>query len=275
MPALVAATGDAVRLVRVRAAAALAGVPTNVLSDADRGRVQAATEELETGLMSRRDDWVNHYNLANLRMSRGDTRGAISAYETAIRLRPDAVLPLVNVAMAYAGIGRQADARRVLKQALEAEPKNAVAHFNMGLLEAELGERQASERHLRSALELDPTMAQAAYNLAMLLPDKRQREAQKLLRQAVDLAPQDPRYAYALAFHLQQHGAADEAVERLVGVVEHHPQYGDAYLLLGDLLERRGESRAAQALYARGASQQGIPAPVRQQLAAKAHAAGR
>jgi len=266
--ALVAATGDPVRLVRVRAAASLAGLSPDALGDQDGRRVAKALAELEAGLASRKDNWTNLYNIGNLRAARGDAAGAIASYEAAIRLRPDAVLPLVNLAMAYAQQGKPDAARQALEQAVKAAPTNAVARFNLGLLDAEQGDPKGAERNLRAALAADPTMAAAAYNLAALVASGQPQESLDLLRQASRLEPDEPRYSYALAFHLARSGQAAEAVRLLRDLVARHPELGDSYLLLAHLLEQSGDQRSAQAVYAQGAAEPRLPPTARQALAA-------
>jgi hypothetical protein len=63
--ALLAALGDDSRLVRIRAANALATYPPGLLNPEDRERLARATRELLDSLQARPDDWASHYNLGN------------------------------------------------------------------------------------------------------------------------------------------------------------------------------------------------------------------
>ena len=69
--ALVEATGDDYRLVRVRAAASLAGYQNLPLDDAQKKTVEAANEEYLASILSRPDQWASHYNLGNYYLDRG------------------------------------------------------------------------------------------------------------------------------------------------------------------------------------------------------------
>jgi hypothetical protein len=51
----------------------------------------------------------------------------------------------------------------------------------------------------------------------------------------LDLSPQEPKYAYTLAFYLNQKGDRVEAVRILKGLVEKYPQYKDAEMLLKEI----------------------------------------
>ncbi len=63
--ALLAATEDTFRLVRIRAAAALTALPRERLSPRDRRRLERASRELLDSFRCRPDQWTSHYNLGN------------------------------------------------------------------------------------------------------------------------------------------------------------------------------------------------------------------
>ena len=106
----------------------------------------------------------------------------------------------------------------------------------MGLLKAEKNETKSAENYLKKALKADPQMAQAAYNLCIITAKDRISEAVTWCRKASDLRPQEPKYAYTLAFYLNQKGDKDEAVRILNDVVlEKYPWYKDAEMLLKEL----------------------------------------
>jgi len=236
--ALVTAAGDDYRLVRVRAAASLAGYPNLPLNEADRRSVEAATKEYLTSLTARPDQWSSHYNLGNYYLNRGDLKQAISSYDTALKLEPRTVLAMVNESIAYARMGENKRANAYLKKALKIAPDNPAANFNMGLLKAEQNDMKGAEQYLKKALKADPQMAQAAYNLCVITSTDRIDEAVTWCRTAAELRPQDPRYAYTLAFYLNRKGDRDEAVRTLKAILEKYPGYKDAEMLLGEISKK-------------------------------------
>jgi Flp pilus assembly protein TadD len=145
---------------------------------------------------------------------------------------------MVNESTAYAQMGETEKAAESLQKALKVAPGNAVANFNMGLLKAEQNDLKGAEEYLKAALKADPQMAQAAYNLCIIVSKDRLGEAVTYCRKAADLRPQEPRYAYTLAFYVNQKGERSEAVRILKALVEKYPGYKDAEKLLGEL-ERR------------------------------------
>ena len=186
--ALVEAAGDDYRLVRVRAAASLAGYQNLPLTDADKKKVEAANKEYLASILSRPDQWESHYNLGNYYLDRGDFKQAVASYEKALKMEPRGVLAMVNEAMAYARMGENQKANDALQKALKVAPDNAAANFNMGLLKAEENDLVAAEKHLRAALKADPQMAQAAYNLCVILSKDRLDEAVDFCRKAAETA---------------------------------------------------------------------------------------
>lgn len=247
--ALLAATGDGYRVVRIRAAESLAGQPQDQIPAEARRDFDLAFEELLAALRSRPDDYFSHYGLGNLHLGRGELEQALAAFETSLKLRPDFVPSLVNTAMTQAQLGETEAAETLLREALEIEPANSAAHFNLGLLLLENGEDRLAEEHLRAALKATPRFPAAAYNLCVLLAEDRLAEAIQWCRRAAELQPGDPRHAYTLAFYQQLGGDAPAAVRTLRALVDRHPAYGDAYVLLGTLYEESADTAAAIAAY--------------------------
>jgi tetratricopeptide (TPR) repeat protein len=272
--ALVGATRDEYRLVRVRAAAALAPVPQQALREEWRASVRGATTEFLDTLQARPDDAYSHFNLGNFHVNRGDAGEAIKSFETATRLRPDLVAPLANLGQVYAVVGRPREAEEALRQALALEPANAAVLFNLGLFLGEQGRLdEAAESH-RAALDADPEMAQAAYNLGVILAEKKPREGLRWCRRAAELRPGEPNYAYTVGFYEERNGEAAAAVRTLETLVGRHPAYADAYLLLGSIYERQGRAEAARALYTKALEDADLNRRQEYQVASRLQALG-
>jgi Flp pilus assembly protein TadD len=135
-------------------------------------------------------------------------------------------------------MGDNNKADKLLKKALKINPDNAAANFNTGLLKAEQNDPKGAEQHLKKALKADPQMAQAAYNLCVITAKDRINEAVTYCKKAAELRPQEPRYAYTLAFYLNQKGDRDEAVKTLKALTEKYPWYKDAEILLLEISKK-------------------------------------
>jgi tetratricopeptide (TPR) repeat protein len=248
---LVAATGDDYRLVRIRAAQSIAGMPGVRLAEPHASSVKRATEEYLASMMARPDQWTSHYNVGNYHLARLDYSAAVSAYGTAIRFDPAEIPPWVNLSIAYARQGQTGRAEEALRRALALAPNNAEANFNMGLLKAELNDLPQAEKHLRRALKADPQVAPAAYNLCVLLGEQRPGEALGFCRQAAALQPRDPRYAWTYAYYQNKNGDRPAAAATLESLLNRQPSFADAHLLLADVYVQMGERRKAEEVYRR------------------------
>jgi tetratricopeptide (TPR) repeat protein len=237
--ALFQAVADDYRLVRVRAATALAGIPEERLPEEQRRRVRDAMAELMGSMKSRPDDMASHYNLGNFHMARGQMPEAIAEFETATRLQPEALPPYVNVALAYNALGQNDKAEASLRRALRLDPTNAPAHLNLGMLLAEIGKMSEAEQAFRAAFKANPQSAQAAYNLGVLLSKEHPDEALDWCRRAAALGPDNPQYGYTYAFYLHRAGRLDQALQAIRSVRERHPEHEDSAKLEQALLQEQ------------------------------------
>jgi tetratricopeptide (TPR) repeat protein len=245
-PALVTAAGDDYRLVRIRAAAALSHYPAAWVKGEDQAWVQQATAEYLASLTARPDQWTSHYNLGNYYLNRGEGKEALAAYDLALKIEPRAAMVLVNAAMAYVQLGEQDKAEKSLVQAIKIAPGNAAAHFNLGLLKAEANQGRAAERELKEAIRLDPKMAPAAYNLGILTAKDRPAAALDWCRRAAALNPQEPKYAYTLAFYQKEQGDLKGGAATLRDFLGRRPGFTDGYLLLAEIYRQQGERAQAE-----------------------------
>jgi tetratricopeptide (TPR) repeat protein len=266
--ALVTAAGDSSRLVRVRAAASLAHYPTAWLTDEDQAKVQRATGEYLASLTARPDQWSSHYNLGNYYLSRGEVKEALGAYDTALKIEPQATMVMVNAAIAYAQIGEKDQAEKFLVKAVKIAPDNAAAHLNLGLLQAEQNRPKEAERELKEAFRLDPKMAQAAYNLCILMAKDQPEEALSWCKKAVELNPQESKYAYTLAFYRKEQGDLKGAAATLEDFLAQRPGFMDGSLLLAEIYLQQGARPQAETLLRQVLQQENLSPRDRSRIAA-------
>ena len=252
--ALLKAVGDDFRLVRVRAATALASVPEESLPAEQRSVVRAAVAELTDSMKSRPDDMASHYNLGNFYMSRDEMPAAVAEFQTASRLQPGALPPYVNIALVYNALGENDKAEASLRRALSLDPTNTAANLNLGMLMAEMNKLGDAEEAFRSVLKADPKSAQAAYNLGVLLAKEHTEEAIRLCQKAASLRPDEPKYSYTLAFFEIQQGETNQAAQTLEKLIEQAPAHAEAYALLAQIYKEQKRVPEALAVCRRAAA---------------------
>ena len=266
---LIESARDAVRLVRIRAGSALAGVPPQMLDEAGKVAAARAQEEFLAAMRARPDDAISHYNLGNYYLARQETTGAIAEFEASLRLRPEGIMTLVNASLAYSAAGQNDKAEASLRRALKADPASAAASLNLGLLLGEMGRMTEAEAAFRAVLKTDPRNAVAAYNLGVLVSKDRLDEAVRWCRTAFERQPDDPKYGYTLAFFLRKGGDSAGAAEILTKTLELSPAHGDSILLLGMILEGQGKGGEAQKLYLRAMQDSRIDEATRRRIMQK------
>jgi tetratricopeptide (TPR) repeat protein len=267
--ALMKATADDYRLVRVRAATALAPAPEASLPEDQRAPVRAALAELMDSMNSRPDDMASHYNLGNFHMSRSQMPEAVAEFETASRLLPDALPPHVNAALAYNALGQNDKAEASLRRALSLEPTNAAANLNLAMLLAEMNKLGEAEQAFRAVLKADPKSAQAAYNLGVMLSKEHPVEAIAWCQKAAALRPDEPKYAYTFAFFQQQQGKTNEAVQTLEKLIGPAPAHAEAYALLAQMYEEQNKIAEAVSVCRRAVANEKLGEPQRARFQAR------
>jgi tetratricopeptide (TPR) repeat protein len=259
---------DPALAVRVEAVSRLAEAPQTLLSEAQAKDFQVALEEDRKVLAYTADMPSGRYNWAILEEKLGRPDLAEEQYRRALAIDDQFYLAQVNLALLLSRQGRNAEAEQLLRQALRLNPRSAAISFNLGLLLAEEGMTAEAEAALRAALKADPGMAAAAYNLAVLVAPKNLAEAVELSRQAAALRPEEPRYAFTLAFYQRQKGEVAGATGTLQELLRRSPAYGEAYLLLGDLYVKAGRVEEARQLFARALEVKELPDAYRARIAA-------
>ncbi len=270
--ALLKAAEDDFRIVRVRAAAALAVYPKALLKSPAGKDLARATEEYRGFLMTRPDLWSSYFSLGNMHLNRGEFPEAVTSYQNALTIEPRAIAVLVSSSLAYGRIGEDDKAEQALRQALTIAPDNASANFSMGLLQDKRQNPAAAERYFKAALSADGRLDYAAYRLCGIAAPDRLPEAINWCRKAAELNPFNASYAYTLAMYQEREGKTKSAVQTLVEVIAKNPAHGDSYLLLGGLYEKLGNMQEAAGLYSRALLVSGISPYQRNQIESRLEA---
>lgn len=269
LPLLKPRLKDDYLIVRLRAAAALAGAPAESFTAAEGQDREAATDELLKSYLARSDDTASHHNVGNFRMLQHEYPQAIAAFEDALRLQPNNVSSLVNAALAYnlAGDNRLAESR--LRHAARLEPTNAAVQMNLGMLLGEVGKMEGSEIAFRAAFKADPKSAQAAFNLGVILAGKSPEESLAWCHKAAELRPEEPKHAFTLAFYENHLGRRDAAISTLEGAIKRQPAHPETYALLAQLHHGKGDTEAALRVCRAAAGNPNLPAEIRARFRAR------
>lgn len=267
--ALLKLAGDDYRLVRVRAANALAPLPTDQLTASQQATLRAATAELEQSFRALPDAMVSHYNRGNFLTARGAMSEAVAEFELASKLEPGALPPYVNAAFAHNALGQNEQAERCLRRAVTLDPTNAPVQMNLGMLLGEMEKPAEAQKAFQAAFAADPTCAQAAYNLGVLYGSDQPEKAIEWCAKATGLRPDEPKYAFTLAFFQNDAGKSNDAIRTLVEALQHEPASPDSYALLGKIYERENRLADALSVYQRASNNPKLDESARGQFTAR------
>jgi len=198
---------DEVRLVRVRAAAALSAIDPAAVPEPARGAFLAARAEHERSLLARPDDFASQYNLGNVHLERGEPAAAAERYRKALALRPDHVASLVNLSMAEARVGRLAEAEAALREAVRVQRGRPPPTSTWG----SCCPRGDGPPRPRPPCDAPSTSTPATRGPPTTWPSscRGEPEGSRVARgRAAESAPADPRHAFTQAFYLQKAGDA-------------------------------------------------------------------
>jgi len=203
---------DPVRAVRVRAASLLAAVPAILLTADRRAVLDRTIDEYVKSELSNAERPSAHLNLGVLYTRLGQRARAEAAYRTALRLDPRFAQAYVNLADLYRTSGEDDRGKQVLLEAIQASPDLAEAHHALGLL---------------------------------LVRQKQLPAALRALGRAVELRPENPRFAYVYGVGLNAAGRAGEGLAVLEKAHTRHPSDRGILMALATINRDRGRRDAA------------------------------
>lgn len=256
--ALLKACEDDIRLVRIQAVNAILMFPQDSFTPEQLAVIQKAEKEYVASMTSRPDNWSNHYNLGIYYQNKGNVNEALNSYETAARLYPQSMMPLINSSVLYSYTGNRQKAEENLKKAVEIEPGNEAANLNLGLLLAEQGKMDEAEKALKTALETNPEQAVAAYNLSVIKASGDLEAAVKYAGIAAKASPDEPKYAYTLAYYQMENGLKEQAVNTLKNLLDKNPLYFTAVSFLAEIYLSDGKKQEAIQLYQKTIKTEGV-----------------
>jgi tetratricopeptide (TPR) repeat protein len=231
---------DPVRLVRLEAAARLAGSPPGLLRPYQQEALTTNLADYEAAMTASLDFAHAGHNLGNLYGRLGDTPRAERFYRVALDV-DDLFYPAkVNLAVLLNAEGRNAEAERLLREVVTTAPEVADAPYLLGLLLAEMNRVGEAVPFFERAAAADPARARAQYNLGLALQQVgRLPDAERALRRAFELEPVNSDYVLALGDHYLRHGQPRRALDLADRVLAATP---------GDPLATRLRATAEQAL---------------------------
>jgi len=259
----------------------------SLIARSDFARAQSCLEDY---LQQHSDSADGHYLLAytSLRLNQPDR--SLEEYTAAARMRTPSAKDLLHVAQNYILLNDTADAEKWMNRAiqldeadadiwyglgrlkysdqkfesaikcfqrtLQIEPRSVKAENNLGLAYEALNRNEDAMAAYRAAIDLEKTSAhpseQPIFNLgAILLKNGDPGQAERLLRQAILIAPKDPEIHEKLGDLCAQRRQFDEARVEYQKAIAISPNNGSLHYLLAQTYKREGLKNEADIEFSR------------------------
>jgi predicted CXXCH cytochrome family protein len=178
-----------------------------------------------------------------------DFENAIREYETVQLHLQERAEANLNLAMLYQANGNGMQVEHYLRTAVERDPDFLPAFITLvQWLDANQRNQEASSL-LTARLAQTPDVAMLHFAQGLALVRRQQPDAaQKALREANRLEPNNARYSYVLALSLQQHGDRNAAQQLLESTLKRNPENNDVRMALLAHYRSTGELPRIKAL---------------------------
>lgn len=203
-----------IRVVRIAAARALAGVPVEQLPASARSALEHAFAEVEQSYAVSASRAETYVERSAFELARGNLSEAEASVQAALRLSPCLAEAELNLADLSRQRGDEAGAERAIRDALACNPQHAAAYHALGLWQVRAHQSKAAIASLKKAVELAPANTRFSYVLAVALDgDGEHDEAIRVLDATLQRRPNDANALQALAGYLREAGQPERAAE--------------------------------------------------------------
>lgn len=183
------------------------------------GRIQIQLGETDWAIRSY-ESWVKiepnspfaHQELGKALQITGDLYGALASYKNAIRLKPDFLKGHVSLASVYLAQKNLVQAMEVANQVEAENPQQAVGYRLKGLVYQAEGKHGKAVQIFSKAYAIEKSALIASALSRSYLAIQQQESAVKILRDWLDLEPEDYRVRRQLALLLHQQKQYGEAM---------------------------------------------------------------
>ena len=202
---------DPVKTVRIEAARQLSAFPLGQLDSQTRTVLEKAFGEYERTLLFTAERPESQLSLGIYYSNRNMPKKAEKAYKEALYLQPQFVPAYINYSNFLMQQGRDKEAFDILGKGLSVLPNMGVLHHALGLWYVRNKETDKALDELKKALELSPDNARFAYVYAIALAEKDPKKAIGVLEEAYKRHSGDRQIVSALGYYHKQTGDLEKS----------------------------------------------------------------
>ncbi len=182
-----------------------------------------------------------------LYLTAGENEQAVKLFEQALKAQPGHQNALRLYTNALIRADRLQDAEEAAAEHVSRYPDDVEGYLNLGLTHALQEEWEQAEKHLRRAVEVAPEDHRPRYHLAEVLINegKHLEEALELAEQADELGDTEGMASALSALALNRMGRQEEALQKLLLAARANPRNVRLWLLLAGAYRKAGDERRA------------------------------
>jgi tetratricopeptide (TPR) repeat protein len=240
------------------AAPASAGMTQDLAScTAAEGRSSAAacTRVMNSGRLPREQFYIGHFNRGTAYRRAGDFEKALADFEKVVALNPRFARGFHARGLVHDDLGAREEALADIDRAIKIDRQDWSAYYSRAVLLRAKQDFDGALADLDKAIALKPGQPQVQLLRALLSSDKGEyaaarAEINKVVSEGRDSA--GAHYARAaVAFEERRLDAAEADLDKALNLRE---SFAAAHLLMGRILEARGDKAAAKARYRQAAA---------------------
>jgi len=193
-----------------------------------------------------------HYTMGIIYDNKGKTDFAIREYRKSLKYNPHSALTRLKLGVDYLVLGKEKRAVKEFQSVKSSDPKNLQARFLLALVHTSQGRFIEAEKEYEKIIEYNPEDLVALVSLAdILVIQEKMREAEALYKKLIEKKEDNPALYFNLAIIETQLGKDDEALLRVDKAIKLFPEYLEARMLGGVILESKGNYEKAAENYKR------------------------
>ncbi len=197
------------------------------------------------------DHWNDNaqawFLLATIHLQNSNLEKAKQDFENAIKYQNNYPDAYNNLGVVNQALNNDTEAEKCYRNALKQRPDYASAHYNLGQMLQSNGLIDNAIEHYLLAIKFQPEYVKALNNLAMLYQSTGYtNKAKTYYISAIKSSPNDPEILNNFGYTLYRNHEYQDALNLLYKALEIIPEFHDAFLNIGLVLQATGDLESAK-----------------------------
>ena len=216
------------------------------LALAQHGAYSEAEQQFHLAVQTDPADPAGYTALGMLEAKTARGREAVEDFRKALALQPDSEAHL-NLGIALADQYDASGAFKEFSEAVRLDPKSAASHYNLGRYYYQIGDYGKAQTELSTACNLQPDFRAALYFLALVENQNNQlQHSTELLIKLVALEPGNADAQYLLGQNLERLGQTNDAIQHWKLAIQADPNHSQVLYNLARTLQKLNDPSAQQ-----------------------------